>query len=57
MNKKKTGFLGKLFSKNKSGCCSIELEDISENNPDQDPKESEKEFEKKEKKNTSCGCC
>jgi hypothetical protein len=46
-----------LFSKNKSGCCSIELEDISENNPDQDPKESEKEFEKKEKKNTSCGCC
>lgn len=51
----KSGFFGKLFG-NKSGCCSVEFEEVSETESNSEENDSEKQPAAKEQNNTGCGC-
>ncbi len=53
---KKSGIFGKLFGGNKSSCCSVEFEEVTDTESNPKEKTSEKQPGKKEQKNTGCGC-
>lgn len=56
--KKKSGFLGKIFGGNKTdSCCSVEFEEVPENESDQKEETSAQDSEKSKKDVTGCGCC
>jgi hypothetical protein len=57
---KKSGFFGKLFGKNKakSSCCSVEFEQVPEDETENDKKEMESSKQNQTPgSGCGCGCC